>query len=163
MRILWLTAAASFITSALAATLAEAYFVIRVAIFGAFAGFQLSFNPGIAFGIRFAPLLQMFAILAALAAVIWMAYRSVHSRLEEAAFGLIVGGGLANVQDRLMDGVVTDFIQVGSFPIFNIADSCITIGVMVLLAAMFVRHNNEKLPFGPEGPQALNGKVVSGK
>ena len=48
-------------------------------------------------------------------------------------FGLIIGGALGNIVDRFDDGHVTDFIQIGWWPLFNIADSCISIGVIILL------------------------------
>ncbi|MDD5751193.1 MAG: signal peptidase II [Candidatus Peribacteraceae bacterium] len=138
MRLLWVVTILAFMVSALAAVLAETFLAERIAIIGAFAGLQLSLNPGIAFGIRFMPFLQMLAITVALAAVIWVAVRSLHTQLQDIAFGLIIGGGLANLHDRLTDGVVTDFFQVGRFPIFNVADSCITIGVLILLLEMLV-------------------------
>jgi len=145
MRSLWVVTFLAFVTSAFTAFLAETFLAERIAIIGTAVGFQLSLNPGIAFGISFAPLLQMLAIVAALVAVIWIAVRSLHTRLQDTAFGLIIGGGLANIHDRLTDGVVTDFFQVGSFPIFNVADSCITIGVLLLLLGIFARRNRGKL------------------
>ncbi len=51
---------------------------------------------------------------------------------------MIVGGALGNVIDRIRDGAVTDFFQVGGFPIFNVADSFITVGVGVLLLEMIL-------------------------
>jgi signal peptidase II len=52
-------------------------------------------------------------------------------------FGLLIGGGLANVIDRLAASPhrVTDFIAVSSFPVFNLADVAITAGFVVLLVA----------------------------
>ena len=52
-------------------------------------------------------------------------------------FGLLIGGGVANVIDRLAatPHEVTDFIAVGSFPVFNAADVAITLGFLVLIAA----------------------------
>ena len=47
--------------------------------------------------------------------------------------GLIVGGALGNLLDRLREGVVTDFIKLPDWPAFNVADASITIGVVVLL------------------------------
>jgi signal peptidase II len=50
-------------------------------------------------------------------------------------FGLLIGGGVANVVDRLAarPHQVTDFVAVGSFPVFNLADAAITVGFVVLL------------------------------
>ena len=54
-----------------------------------------------------------------------------------AGFGLLIGGGLANVIDRLAANPhqVTDFVALGSFPVFNLADACITAGFIVLLVS----------------------------
>jgi signal peptidase II len=52
-------------------------------------------------------------------------------------FGLLIGGGVANIVDRLSatPHQVTDFIALGSFPVFNLADVAITAGFITLLAA----------------------------
>jgi signal peptidase II len=47
--------------------------------------------------------------------------------------GLLVGGALGNLLDRLAHGAVTDFIKLPHWPAFNVADMCITIGVVLLL------------------------------
>jgi signal peptidase II len=52
------------------------------------------------------------------------------------ALSLQMGGAVGNLIDRLAIGTVTDFVAVGGFPVFNVADSSITIGVAVLLGAM---------------------------
>jgi signal peptidase II len=55
------------------------------------------------------------------------------------AMGMQLGGALGNLLDRLLlDGFVTDFISVGSFPVFNIADSSIFIGVCVLIVGVWI-------------------------
>jgi signal peptidase II len=53
------------------------------------------------------------------------------------ALGLQLGGALGNLISRLTVGAVTDFISVGKFPVFNVADSSISIGVAVLLLGMW--------------------------
>ncbi|GIV88576.1 MAG: lipoprotein signal peptidase [Pirellulaceae bacterium] len=54
-------------------------------------------------------------------------------KLVQVAMGLILGGALGNVIDRIRLGYVVDFIQVGWFPIFNLADSAITVGAVLLM------------------------------
>lgn len=54
-------------------------------------------------------------------------------RLIQIAMGLILGGALGNVIDRIQLGYVVDFIQVGWFPVFNLADSAITVGAALLM------------------------------
>jgi len=68
--------------------------------------------------------------------VVWL-FRA-KSRMETLVLGAIIGGALGNVIDRVRLGSVTDFLDfhIGSmhWPAFNLADSCITLGVLVLLA-----------------------------
>ncbi len=60
------------------------------------------------------------------------------------ALSLQLGGALGNLVDRLTIGHVTDFISVGQFPVFNIADSAITIGVIVLILGVWIQEKREK-------------------
>lgn len=101
----------------------------------------LVFNRGVSFGLfSNAPgwaswALIVFAILIAAALIIWM-YRA-DSRLLGLALGLVAGGALGNVIDRLAYGAVVDFLDfhVGTWhwPAFNVADSAITVGVGLLI------------------------------
>jgi signal peptidase II len=52
------------------------------------------------------------------------------------AMGLLLGGGLGNLIDRVLQGYVTDFISIGSLPIFNIADVWVLIGAVLLALAL---------------------------
>lgn len=63
----------------------------------------------------------------------------LNARLTRFTFGLILGGTLGNLIDRLQPslGGVTDFIQVGWWPTFNIADSAITVGVATFIFYVF--------------------------
>jgi signal peptidase II len=115
-----------------AAACAEA-FLTRVPLLGTFAGLQLSHNPGVAFGMHFPSPVQELLIGSALVAVTLLAYRERKHALAQIAFGLIIGGAVGNILDRIPDGLVTDYFQVGTFPIFNVADSAITIGAALLL------------------------------
>jgi signal peptidase II len=142
MRILHTTTAAAFALSLISVQLVDRFLVGRIALLGSFAGLELSHNPGIAFGLRLPPIIQELLIGIALVIVAVIAFRSTQkdrsggsrtSATTLVAFGLILGGGLANIIDRIPDGLVTDFIQIGIFPTFNIADSCITVGATLLL------------------------------
>jgi signal peptidase II len=60
------------------------------------------------------------------------------------AMGLQLAGAAGNLIDRLMVGKVTDFISIGVFPVFNVADSSITVGVVVLLLGVWIKERSEK-------------------
>ena len=53
--------------------------------------------------------------------------------------GLILGGTLGNGYDRIAYGTVTDFINVHFWPVFNVADSAVSIGVVLFLAGYLLR------------------------
>ena len=57
--------------------------------------------------------------------------------MRPAAVGLLIGGSVSNLVDRVRLGHVTDFLDFGWWPAFNLADSFIVIGVAILLAALF--------------------------
>lgn len=95
-------------------------------------GLQKAYNEGIAFGIHLGRF-QSVIISIALAFVLSMAHAKQTTTFELHMYSFIVGGGLANVLDRIPDGLVTDMIRIGSFPIFNVADVCINIGIWGLL------------------------------
>src|SRR5688572_18318782 len=62
----------------------------------------------------------------------------------KAAMGLQLAGASGNLLDRLQMGKVTDFISVGTFPVFNVADASISIGVAILLLGVWIKERNEK-------------------
>jgi signal peptidase II len=75
-----------------------------------------------------------FAPFVILAVVVWF-YRSqkTPSWLLSIGVGLIMGGAFGNLIDRLRFGYVVDFVQVGTFPIFNVADSAVSTAVVLML------------------------------
>jgi signal peptidase II len=133
MSLFWISSGLAFFLSYVFKIIADASFTERVSLWGSFLGLQLTHNDGVAFSMNLGRVLQLPLILAALAFVTYLAFRSERTPLHQWGFGLIVGGALGNVIDRIPDGLVTDFVRVGSFPVFNVADSCITIGVALLL------------------------------
>ena len=96
-------------------------------------------NSGIAFGL-FTSATAVVIVLTALA-VCWMlvyfARRGARHPVIPAALGLLIGGSVSNLVDRVRLGHVTDFIDFGWWPAFNLADSFIVIGVAILVAALF--------------------------
>lgn len=140
MTILFLTSALAFLSSTFIRLIFEMLLLEHIPVVGSFVGLALVRNAGVAFGITFPSAFQFLLVGLALLLVLLLAYRSRHSSPQSIGFGLIIGGALANIIDRLDDGLVTDFFQVGSFPTFNVADSFITVGVgIVLFWEMFMK------------------------
>ncbi len=95
--------------------------------------FQLTENEGMAFSL---PLPKFFLIFFGIAVAIflgWMIWRQKFSPWETAAATFIFAGAVGNIIDRIFLRAVTDFIRLGSFPIFNFADIFITAGVVMFL------------------------------
>lgn len=102
---------------------------------------RLVHNRGIAFGVgRFLPATTIVIATAAIAFVI--AVVGWRGRLDPPiAAGLIVGGAFANVADRLTADSVVDFIDIGRWPVFNLADVILLSGI-----ALIVRANRDSTP-----------------
>src|SRR5713226_3330654 len=107
-------------------------------------------NTGVAFGIfssisspAKSVLLSVFTAFAAVVVVTYSVRSPVRNRLLQVAVGLILGGALGNLYDRLAYGFVVDFlefyIRTYHWPSFNIADSAISVGV-ALLALEIIRN-----------------------
>jgi signal peptidase II len=101
----------------------------------------LVFNKAGAFGLggAFIPFL---AVAALVLVVVMVTVGSTSSRVVPAvALGMLLGGAFGNVADRVfrspgfLKGAVVDFVDVGFWPVFNLADSAITCGCLLLLAA----------------------------
>lgn len=74
--------------------------------------------------------------LVAMAAIGTLWYRRrEHSLLEQAGYALLLSGALGNWLDRLVRGFVVDFIHVSHWPIFNVADVCLCVGLGLLFLA----------------------------
>jgi signal peptidase II len=91
-------------------------------------------NPGAAFGLGqgLGTLFVFTAFVAVLLIVFYFRRLAIHSVLLRIALGLQLGGAMGNLIDRLSQGAVTDFINLGWFPVFNVADSGITVGSILL-------------------------------
>jgi len=91
-------------------------------------------NTGVAFGFFSGggPLVLAFTLLALAALLSYFVMRPTQPWLWVST-GLLIGGALGNLLDRVINGAVTDFIKLPLWPAFNIADMSITFGVLVLL------------------------------
>jgi signal peptidase II len=98
---------------------------------------RLQYNSGISFSInQSGPLVTTVATVVVAVVVVAVGVRA-RPGAPALGFGLLLGGGLANVIDRLAANPhqVTDFIALGSFPVFNLADVSITVGFVILIVA----------------------------
>lgn len=95
-------------------------------------------NSGAAFGILqgAGPLLVMTSVIGMAAIIIYLFNPGFAHPIMRLGLALMLGGAVGNLIDRVKDGEVVDFIKVPNFPAFNIADSAITIGVLLLAWAM---------------------------
>lgn len=97
-------------------------------------------NTGVAFGLATGgdPIL-LIAVAAAVVAVVLVMIVRAASPLCRAALGMILGGGIGNIADRLRFGGVRDFVDLHwgglHWPTFNLADAFITVGVVIVLIA----------------------------
>jgi signal peptidase II len=91
-------------------------------------------NEGVAFS-RFSGGGTVVAVIVGAALLALLAYFVTHldKPLVWLPTGMLLGGALGNVVDRIRDGAVTDFIKLPAWPAFNVADVSITCGVLVLL------------------------------
>jgi signal peptidase II len=103
-------------------------------------------NAGAAFG-----LFQNFTVgFLLISAVVMIAILFYYGRLPRGdwparlGLALVFGGAIANAYDRGVKGSVIDFIQVPHWPIFNVADSAITVGVAVLLVGTVWRSGRSR-------------------
>ncbi len=91
-------------------------------------------NPGAAFGLfpNAATLLIVVALFVS-AFFLWLGHQGFDRRRVALATGMILGGALGNLIDRVRFGAVTDFVDIRIWPIFNIADATLTFGAFLLL------------------------------
>ncbi|MDX6454814.1 MAG: signal peptidase [Gaiellaceae bacterium] len=105
-------------------------------------------NSGIAFGL-FASATAAVILLTAVAVsamLIFFARSGARHPILPVALGLVIGGSLSNLLDRVRLGYVTDFLDLRYWPAFNLADSFIVIGVLVLLAALVFAERRPRRP-----------------
>jgi signal peptidase II len=87
----------------------------------------------------FTPLMLLLVWGAAVALVLFALYSGdalSHSGLVSVGFGIAVGGATGNMLDRMWQGAIIDFIAIGRWPVFNLADVAIVLGVGLVLLSM---------------------------
>jgi signal peptidase II len=117
-------------------------------------------NSGAAFGMLqgFSFVFTILAILVSLAILYFFPQVPRTDWTLRVAMGLQLGGALGNLIDRLTVGKVIDFISVGNFPVFNVADASISTGVAVLILGVWLQEKHQKSGGEPSTPEALPPK-----
>ncbi|MGO9150463.1 MAG: signal peptidase II [Acidimicrobiales bacterium] len=113
----------------------------------------LSYNTGVAFSIGTGLTLPIILIVAVVVAVLAWFGRTVPNTGAAVGVGMILGGAVGNLADRIFrghHGAVVDFLRSGFWPTFNLADSAVVCGCVVLAVALW-RSTATKLP--PEAGQ----------
>lgn len=116
-------------------------------------------NTGASFGLFQGKTLAL-AITGAvgiLALFLYYRYMGSQSLLIRVALGLQLGGALGNLADRWRLGYVTDFFDVGAWPVFNVADSALTVGIFTVIIYTFYREREQHLPPQSKGPPEKEG------
>ena len=135
-------------------------------LLGSWLSFTYVQNTGVAFGMfqNIPGFFTVTSILISLGALWFYRFQLPHAQpWIQICIGLIVGGAIGNIIDRIRYRYVVDFVHVSWFPgIFNLADSAITVGVVMLAAYLLIfgESSNGVAPPGP-GDEALLGDLLS--
>jgi signal peptidase II len=104
-------------------------------------------NTGVAFGMfkGMGSIFMILAVIVSIAILYYFPHVPAQDWTLRLAMGLQLAGAMGNLIDRIFNqGQVTDFISVGNFPVFNVADSSITVGVIILLLGIWVQERRQK-------------------
>lgn len=121
-------------------------------------GWQLVYNPGGAFGLD-APHWLFLIVTVAVLVLVFRVLPEAPSLPAAIAYGMLLAGAVGNVLDRLLraggeafgSGYVVDFVAWGSFPRFNVADSSITVGFVLLVLVVLAEERREATGDEPSG------------
>jgi signal peptidase II len=113
-------------------------------------GLTLSHNRGVAFGLAGGAGVKLILLtLATLAVIGFLFARNPGKPGMWVAVGLLAGGAVGNLADRIRADAVTDFVDFGAWPAFNLADVSITLGV-VLIVLLYLRDAEREDDAEPE-------------
>jgi signal peptidase II len=120
---------------------------------GSFVSIDHVENNGAAFSVL--PQLHWLYLAVALVVslyIVFFGYKYGTTWYRQVLIGMILGGALSNGVDRLVEGSVVDFIDFHFWPVFNVADSCIVVAIVLLLVLSFVPSSHS--PASPASPAA---------
>jgi signal peptidase II len=134
-----------------------------VDVIGEVVRFTYTRNSGVAFGLGAGlPFPYWVFSVAAVLAIVWLIVRGrVPQPARRFALALILGGAIGNLIDRISTGAVVDFIEVGygrwHWPVFNVADSAVSIGVVLFALTWPRSHEADAVPEAPAHPGGPQG------
>ena len=117
---------------------------VSVPVISGFFHWSLIYNHGIAFGLfdNHALLLLILISFSILVLLVYSFCRPPAGLLNQIAYGFLVGGAISNLVDRIRFGYVIDFIDFRIWPVFNIADTFITIGVGLFILQVLKKQSH---------------------
>jgi signal peptidase II len=117
-------------------------------------------NSGIAFGLFSSRTTVVIAVTAiAVGWMVWFFARSGRRHpVLPVALGLVLGGSIANLLDRVRLGHVTDFLDLDAWPAFNLADTFIVVGVAVLFSALVLADRPRRMNGPRRGDPSFHGR-----
>ncbi len=103
-------------------------------------------NTGAAFGLfpQASSIITIIAVIVSLVIIFYWPRVPSQQVALRVALAMQLGGAVGNLISRLTQGSVTDFIAVGKFPVFNVADSSISVGVAILIIATWVDERRQR-------------------
>lgn len=117
-------------------------------------------NSGIAFGLFGSRTSIVIAVTAVAvgAMLVFFARSGRRHPVLPVALGLVVGGSIANLIDRIRLGHVTDFLDLVAWPAFNLADTFIVVGVVILFGALVLGDGSHRMHGARHGDASLRGR-----
>jgi signal peptidase II len=102
-------------------------------------------NTGAAFGLfqNMSPVFTVLAFVVAIVIIVYYPSVPSHEWALRLAMSMQLGGAVGNLIDRLRQGYVTDFVSVGNFPVFNVADASISMGCVVLFIGLWMSERKQ--------------------
>jgi signal peptidase II len=116
-------------------------------------GLAMTFNSGFAFSLFSGRALAVTVLLCIGVVVLAVIVAQVPTRPLAVGAGLVLGGAVGNLSERIVGGHggrVPDFVTLDYWPTFNVADACVTLGVVILIATLVFRGRSD-LPEGNGG------------
>jgi len=103
-------------------------------------------NTGVVFGMfqNIGEVIMVLSALISIAIIYYYPKVPKHEIYLKIALSLQLGGAVGNLIDRIARGYVTDFISIGKFAVFNVADSSISVGVVILLIGVWISEMRQK-------------------